>query len=206
MSLAVRAFARLLALALAACGGGSEASPDAGGDLEPPPGCALGAPPAGWTYPAGPYGTDVDDTFENLVLDDCDGAQVNVGDVLAQAQLLLVSVGAGWCEPCIEESETLDAEIFRAYCPRGLRVVQILFQDDQSRPATGLFCQEWKQRYAMSFPVLRDPLFETQRFFTDITAQTPVNLLVDPDGAIVYKEVGTPAADLPQRLDGLLPP
>lgn len=188
-----------------ACGGDPTSAGADAGDLEPPAECALTAPPPGWTFPDGPYGTDVGDTFENLVLDDCADTPVDVGDVLAQSELLLFSVGAGWCEPCIEESEILDKQIFRAYCARGLRVVQVLFQDDQSRPATGLFCQQWTERFAMSFPVLKDPLFETERFFTSITEQTPVNLLVEPTGTIVYKEVGTPASDLPQRIDGLLP-
>lgn len=197
----------ILVLVLAACGGGvGDSGADSGtASLTPPLECALDAPPMSWQYPAGPYGTDVGDTFENITLDDCDGAPVNFGDVLGQSELTLFSIGAGWCEPCIEESETLDSEIFREYCGRGLRVVQVLFQDDQSRAATGLFCQQWKERYALSFPVLKDPLFETDRFFSDITAQTPVNLLVNRQGEIIYKEVGTPAADLAQRIGALLP-
>ncbi len=204
MRLCLRA---IVTITLAGCGGSSDDSgADAGAvNLTPPAECALSAPPSSWQYPAGPYGTDVGDTFEDITLDDCDGAPVNFGDILGQSELTLFTIGAGWCEPCIEESETLDSEIFRSFCGRGLRVVQVLFQDDQSRAATGLFCQQWKERFEMSFPVLKDPLFETDRFFSDITAQTPVNVLVDSQGEIVFKEVGTPAADLPQRIDALLP-
>lgn len=185
-----------------ACGaddGSGNADPT---DLEPPPECALSGPPGDWTYPPGPYGTEVGETFENIQLDDCDGEPVDVGEILAQSQLTLFNVGAGWCEPCVEETATLDEDIFRAFCGRGLRVVQVLFEDDQSSAATKLFCGEWRERYSLSFPVLVDPLFTTQRYFE--RAQTPVNFLIDPSGEILYKETGTPAADLPQRIDMLL--
>lgn len=192
------------ALAAACSSSNAESGADAG-PLEPPPAeCVLTAPPADWTYPAGPYGVDVGDRFENIVLDDCDGDPVDFGDILGQSELALFTVGAGWCEPCIEETEVLDAEIFRRFCPRGLRVVQALFQDTQSRPATRVFCRDWTERFSLSFPVVIDPLFLTERFFDDVTAQTPVNFLVSRDGVIRVVELGTPAEDLPERIDQLL--
>lgn len=190
------------------CGGSNEGHRDGGAiDLTPPPECVLDdAPPAGWTYPAGPYGGDVDDTVEDITLEDCDGNQVSLGTVLSQSQLLLFNIGAGWCQPCIEETETLDQNVFRAFCPRGLRVVQVLFETDESRRATKLFCNEWRNRYGLSFPVLIDPIgITTERYFDSVLEQTPMNFLVDPGGKIVFKETGTPAADLPQRIDQMLP-
>ena len=71
------------------------------------------------------------------------------GDILGQSELVLFNIGAGWCQPCVEESETLDTEIFRPFCSRGLRVVQVVFQDEDSRPSTSLFCNRWKQRFEM---------------------------------------------------------
>lgn len=190
----------------AACGGTGPNGDgtDGGVDLAPPAECALTEPDPGWVYPAGPYGDEVGETFESFVFDDCDGNEVDFGDVLGQSQLTLISIGSGWCDPCIEESETLDADVFREFCPRGLQVVQVLFEDELSRPATKLFCSEWKERFAMSFPVVVDPLFVMGKYFESIESQTPINFLVDSSGEIVYKSLGTPAFDLPARIDELL--
>ncbi len=188
------------------CGTNSDAIPgDAAGVNPPPAECVLSAPPADWQYPPGPYGTELSDTFEDIELEDCDGNEVRLGDVLGQSEMILFNVGAGWCEPCIEESKTLDKEVFREFCGRGLQVVQVLFQDEQSRPATKLFCREWRDRYGLSFPVLVDPTFKTGRYFESVSAQTPQNFLISRTGEIVFKETGTPAADLPIRIDELLP-
>ncbi len=192
---------------LGACGSGESGDDSDGGiaNIEPPAECALTGPPPGWTYPSGPYGQEVGDVFENLTLDDCDGNPVTFGDILSESELVLFNIGAGWCAPCIEESEKLDANVFRAYCGRGLRVIQVLFEDDQSRPATKFFCNEWRSRYTLSFPVVVDPLFKTEKYFSSVQSQTPVNFLIDSSGTIVFKETGTPAAELPQRIDQLLP-
>ena len=187
-------------------GCGSQSSPRAdGGSNEPPGECVLEAPPTDWQYPAGPYGTELGDTFEDFELEDCDGNSIRFSDVLSQSEIVLFNIGAGWCEPCIAESETLDREIFREFCPEGLQVVQVLFQDEQSRPATKLFCRNWRERFGLSFPVLVDPTFQTSKYFDSVSAQTPQNFLISKDGTILFKETGTPAADLPERIRAFLP-
>ncbi|RMH39116.1 MAG: hypothetical protein D6689_17495 [Deltaproteobacteria bacterium] len=204
-----RAAGLAVAAAVAACGG-ADAPPAADADpaaLEPPPECALGPRDPAWSPPTGDYGGEVGQYLPDFdaSITDCDGNPVSLYDIVSQAELTLVSIGAGWCEPCITESQTLDADVFRAFCARGLRVVQVLFEDAQSRPATKLFCSEWKQRFALSFPVTVDPLFTTRALFDSIQAQTPLNLLVDATGKIVFKETGTPGEGLPDQIDALLP-
>jgi peroxiredoxin len=184
------------------CGGDNPTESPGDAGLTPPQGCELTAPPEGWAYPAGPYGTALGDIVEDFSFEDCDLNPVRFGDVLSQSSLTLFNVGAGWCEPCIEETEDLDATIFREYCDDGLRVVQVLFQNERNERADAVFCEQWKERYGLSFPVLIDPLFETNKFFD--SAQTPLNILVNPQGEIVYFETGTPAFDLPEQIEGLL--
>jgi len=199
-------FALCSIIGLSACGSDSGGDGDGDGDFvpSPPAGCELSAP--GQTnYPPGPYGTDVGDTIADVSLQDCDGNTLSLGDVIAQAPLTLFNVGAGWCQPCIEETETIDVEIFSEFCGRGLRVVQVMFQDEESRAATSLFCKDWRSRYKLNFPVLYDPLFQTNQYFESVQAETPLNFLVDGNGEIVFKEFGTPAGDLNTRIDGLLP-
>ncbi|GAB4520235.1 MAG: hypothetical protein Tsb0020_38870 [Haliangiales bacterium] len=186
------------------CGGGDSGG-DPGGSDAAPAACVTSPAPDGWQYPSGPYGVEPGETLADIALEDCDGEPVSLGEVLGDAELMLVSIGAGWCEPCVTESETLEAEIYSPYCERGLRAVQILFQDTDSQPATRDFCRQWRERFGLSFPVLIDPLFESERYFDDVAGQTPINFLITRDGEIVYKATGTPAADLPDRIDALLP-
>lgn len=188
--------------AMTACGSDTPTI-DPGSGLEAPVECRVTAAPADWSYPAGPYGGDVGNTFADFSLDDCDGNPVSFSNVLAGAELVLFNVGAGWCQPCIEESRVLDDEVFRPFCGRGLRVVQVLFQDEESGPATKLFCRQWRQEFGLSFPVLVDPLFVTESYFD--AAQTPLNMLVDPSGVIRFRQTGTVPADLTERIDTLLP-
>lgn len=196
----------MLVLALAAaCGDDRSAAerPD-GGAL--PAECLAQPTPPGWSYPAGPYGTNVGHTIAEFSLEDCDGNRVAFGDVLSEADLVLVTVGAGWCIPCIEESMTLEAETFEPFCARGLRIIDILFQDDQSNPATKLFCGQWRAQFGFSFPVLVDPLFTLEPYFGGpASTQTPLNLLVDRQGVIRWRTTGTAPADLNEQIELLLP-
>lgn len=113
---------------------------------------------------------------------DCDGNLVRFGDILAARELVFLSVGAGWCQPCIDEAAKLELGFHRQYCDRGLGVVQILFQDDSGGPATKHFCKEWRESYGLTFPVPVDPLFVTGAFFDGSTA--PLNVLVNKEGVI----------------------
>ncbi len=197
----VRAAAALVLVVLPAaigCGEGARST------HESRSACGRAEPPADWTAPPGPYGANVGETLQSLTLDDCDGEAVELGAILASAELTLVSVGAGWCGPCIEESAALEPEFHRPFCGRGLAVVQILFQDDESFPATKLFCSQWRERFALELPVLVDPLFSTGRWFE--AAQTPLNLLVDSSGVVRFRSSGTVPVDLADQIDALLPP
>ena len=191
--------ALLTSLGLGAC---TNEAPVCGGPGES---CALGPAPACFEYPDGPYGVDVGDTVEDFELSDCDGERVSLSQVVSQSGLTLLNVGAGWCAPCIEETRTMEAEVFQRFCGRGLRIVQVLFEDRDLEPASSVFCQGWRDRYGLTFPVLRDPLFVTQRLFDDHATQTPLNLLIDSDGVIVYREVGTAAVGLDAAIQAHLP-
>ena len=205
----VPAAATVCASALVVACGASDDPGVSAGDASaaplPPSECAVEAAPNDWSFPQGPYGTEVGDRMADFTLDDCDGDPVRFGDILAGSQLVLVNIGAGWCEPCVEETETLDSDIFRRFCGRGLGVSQVLFQDTKSRPASKLFCSQWRQQYQLSFPVVVDPLFTTEDFFESVQSQTPINVLVDSAGEIVFRSTGAPPADLAERIDELLP-
>lgn len=177
--------------------GGGEAGGDGFGGACPAP-----VVPAGWEYPAGPYGSVEGEVFADFALEDCDGNPVAFGDVLGGAELVLFNVGAGWCQPCIAETAQLEERIHEPYCHDGLRIVQILFQDGQGLPATKFFCKQWREEHGLTFPVLVDPLFTMETYFN--LGQTPLNLLIDRDGVIRYRSVGEEPANLPIIIDQLL--
>lgn len=156
-------------------------------------------------YPDGPYGIAVGDRLESLTLDDCDGRPISFQNILNGSQLMLLNVAAGWCGPCIEETQGLEEEIFQAFCGRGLHVVQVVFEDGLARPATSLFCGQWRDRYGLTFPVLRDPIFRTEALFENRLVQTPLNLLIDSEGIIIYRSMGEVDENLARVIDEELP-
>jgi hypothetical protein len=201
------------------CGGespyGSAIDTDAPPPAAPGPAADAGAPPgvpgcayepaSGSTYPPGPYGKTgaVGERFESFELEDCDGRRVRFGDVAASGEVTLLSVGAGWCVPCIEESKVLEATVHSPLCGRGLRVIQVLFQDEDSRPASKLFCRQWRERFGLKFPVLVDPLFITQRYLG--ASPTPLNLAIDKTARVRMRTTGAIPHDFAARLEALLP-
>jgi len=186
------------ALLAAGCQGEEPSSDDPCG-LQGVEGSASAGPPGV------AFGIEVGDTFEGFALSDCDGARHDTRAIVAGSKLTLVSVGAGWCQPCIEETKRLEAEVFRESCQQGLRVVQVLFEDEQAKPATALFCSRWRDRFGLTFPVLRDPLFETSRYFSNPATEAPLNLLVRPDGEIAARVTGYVEGELPALIESLLP-
>lgn len=205
----MRAVIGIVGLSVFGCGGGGGGSSgDLGGSpdavLQPP--CPYGAAPEGWTYPAGPYGTSVGDRVEDFTLTDCDGRAVRFGEVLAGSGLVLLNVAAGWCVPCMAETQAVEADVHRPYCPRGLRIVQVLFEDDNGAPAHADFCKKWRAKFGLTFPVLMDPDFTTKKFFPGtISGSTPLNLLVGPDAVIRYRAAGPVPSDFHERIEGFLP-
>ncbi|MCK6549778.1 redoxin domain-containing protein [Myxococcota bacterium] len=156
--------ALLGALALAACGGSSD-----GGNTNTEP---RGA------YPAGPYGTTEGAIIEPLEFLLPDGALRGLDDVWADEskELLLVVTSAGWCSGCIEEQPTL-RRFHETYAPRGLAMIEALFEDAAFQPATKELAGSWQRQYSVPFDVVADPDFLLGNYYN--RELTPMNLLVD---------------------------
>jgi len=186
---------------------GGTAGPGAGGadgtgGAGAPNACEAPPPPQGTPYPAGPYGTEAGDVLLSVTLQDCDGADVSLGEVVLGAPLTLVNVGAGWCRSCREEAPVLEDEVFGRYCAEGLRVVQVLVEDESGRPATKLFCEAWRDYFGLTFPIVVDPLGRLAEG-VDLDA-LPLNLLVRGDGVIVWRSLGLPPPGFTERIEALL--
>ncbi|GEM_PF-4128281 len=144
------------------------------------------------------YGFKKGDRFANFVMVDCAGDEQefaqffspNYGsedplDKLPNHNLaIMLTVAAGWCKPCIEETKQLP-ELYASHVDRGFELVQVLFQDTLALPPTTSFCAEWAETYDLPFLVLADQIGDLS---SDLLGDKglPVNLLVDANANIRY--------------------
>ena len=151
------------------------------------------APPCGPdTYPCGPYGTVPNTVMEDLTftgwVDEngngslADEAYQEWGldyfyqlGVTGDAKFLLLNASAGWCTVCRAETRTLN-QLQSDYQSKGVRLAQIVFEDNAYNPATKDFLTSWRDSYQQTFPLGLDASFKTGRYF-DVAA-TPANFII----------------------------
>ncbi len=184
----------LLALASAGCGSDDDPSGGTGG--------AGGAGGSGGATgmcnaAVAPFGTDpaASHSFPDIEITDCNGKRQTLDELRCSAKVTLVSIGAGWCQPCKDETPLLQ-ELKNKMGPQGVEVVQIMFEDAQGNPATTLFCETWRDTYTLTLPLYVDPAANTLAYFNSVKA--PLNLLLDRDGKVLWSEIGV----IPKDLEG----
>lgn len=170
------------------------------------------------------FGTLVGRSFGNVLHDgqadfslpDCDGQQHNFygGEYCTpEHTFTIVSIAAGWCQPCQYESSQFRQQIVDVYGPQGVRLIQILVQDPSGNAPNGAFCHQWVDTYGLSVRPDASGVgnYELMDLDGRISALFPSNalpstIIVDSDGVIVYHEDGTNEAldSLRQELDLLL--
>jgi hypothetical protein len=143
---------------------------------------------------------------------DCEGNAIELADLLCERSLyqaaypsdasdysghnraILLSIGAGWCEPCIEETEELMPDVYEPLHEQGLEIVQVLFQDDAAQAPTKAWCRQWRDEsfsQPLRFFVLLDQTFSwADDYLLDPQASTPITMLIDANANIRYKVVG----------------
>jgi hypothetical protein len=165
------------------------------------------------------YGTQVGQRIANFghpdgtTIIDCDGNEIEFADFMCERSMyagkypeaapsdyqahnraILLSIGAGWCEPCIEETEELMPKVFEPLYPDGLEIVQIMFQDDDAQPPPKSFCREWRdERFdeKLEFFVVLDQTFGwADEFLLMPESSTPVTMLIDANANIRFKLEG----------------
>jgi thiol-disulfide isomerase/thioredoxin len=166
-----------------------------------------GYPSAG----AGGYGSEVGQRLANSAafeLETCDGTRVELADWFCRRdddygdynRGILLNIGAGWCGPCQEETIELP-ELYDEYHPRGIEIVQVMFQDWTGQTPTAQFCSDWAAgqwavdegaaAVPLAWPVVRDESFDwSSQHISDTMAAAPVNLLVDANGNIRWQVQG----------------
>lgn len=148
------------------------------------------------------YGPELDQRIANFTLVDCELEPVDFADFFCKRddaygdynKAILLSIGAGWCEPCKDETAELMPEVFEPLHDQGLAIVQVLFEDDQAMPPTSSFCRTWRDdlfNEPLGFPVWLDQSFTwADEFLLDPQSATPVTMLIDANGNIRWKVEG----------------
>jgi len=153
-----------------------------------------------------PFGLDPDfaQSFPDLDIQDCGGSARTIADVRCGQRLTLISVAAGWCGPCKQETPFLQ-ELSQKVASKDIHVAQIIFEEDTGAPARPSYCRTWVDSFELTFPVFLDPESNTTALIDGpIQALTPLNTVVDEKGKVLWAKTGVVPADMEQILLDLL--
>jgi len=198
--------------------------PSSGGNPASAGSSGSGAPAPGYQkldYPAGPYGVGVGAVIEDLaflgwrdpVASGYDTSKFDTvrlsefynPDGRSDVKLIWINASAVWCTVCRAEMKDIKTQdvhaVFRA---KGLQLVETLFEDNNSLPATPKDLQSWGSTPAhdIKYPLLLDPGFKLGAYFT--SDATPLNMLVDARTMQILDATMGYSGDYWQQVDTLL--
>lgn len=172
-------------------------------------------------YPAGPYGTGVRATLENFAflgwrdpvaanydvnkLEQVQLSEYYNPDGRSDVKLIWINASAVWCSVCRAEMADIKTNGINAdFGPRGVQLIETLFEDNNSGPAKPSDLHNWGSlaAHSIDFPLLLDPGFKLGAFFT--SDATPLNMLVDAKTMKVLDATMGYSSDYWQRVDRLL--
>jgi thiol-disulfide isomerase/thioredoxin len=139
-----------------------------------------------------------------IQLKGADGKSYDIANM--RGQVVLVSFGATWCQPCKEELKALE-ELKKEYRDKPVKFVWISVESEDEVSDSGL--RSYAKQLKISFPVLRDPDKRTFARFSQ-RLRLPTILFFDRSGKLsLPNHVGMAAipiymAKMRERLDKLL--
>jgi peroxiredoxin len=136
-------------------------------------GAALAGPLAWWLAPGRHAAPDV--TFTPLSTGPTSLAAL-------RGRPVLVSFWATTCRPCVEELPDL-RRLYEQYSPSGFELVAVAMPYDPP-----LYVQQFVKERGLPWPVVLDVDGAVARAFG--VAYAPSAFLVDPEGRIVYQQIG----------------
>ncbi|HUQ33526.1 MAG TPA: TlpA disulfide reductase family protein [Pyrinomonadaceae bacterium] len=140
----------------------------------------------------------------NITLRGADGKTYDIASM--RGQVVLVSFGATWCQPCKEELKALE-QLKKEYKDKPVRFVWIDIESEEDVSDSEL--RSYAKQLKVSFPVLRDPDKRTFARFSQ-RLRLPTILFFDREGKLALpNHVGMAAipiylAKMRERLDKLL--
>ena len=152
-------------------------------------------------YPGPPYGTDYGETAPDFQLEECvcdgdeliDSHDLYLSDLLG-SKAVMITVHAGWCTYCKQQSVTMEDDFYQPYKDQCLDMIMVIFQDehgDDDRQVLLDYCCYYKDHYGFTFHTTIDPgAAATSQFFRPTESGTPLNMLLDDEMATRYKVEG----------------
>jgi peroxiredoxin len=140
---------------------------------------------------AGRLLTLIDEPFEApaFTLQDTRGNRISLADY--RGKVLVVNFWATWCPPCRKEMPSLNraAAWLNKY---GVELIAINVGERADK------VEKFLQELPLDFPVLLDPDTEVSSRWDAM--RLPVTYVVDPQGRIVYRALGSREWDAPELL------
>ncbi|MBN2385049.1 TlpA family protein disulfide reductase [bacterium] len=147
-----------------------------------------------------PEGKDVGDLAYNFTLNDRNETPHELWSYWGK--VILLDISAMWCGPCKTEASKAEA-LYQQYKDQGLMILSVLFEDLQGNPANAADCATWADKYGLTFPVLYDNNRQVWNLF-NTEGYIPLNLVMDRNMVIRYKDVGYNESAIKSMIESLL--
>lgn len=151
---------------------------------------ALTAVACGGPDEAVPQGIDEGNRARDFTLTSLDGSEISLSDY--EGSVVLVNLWATWCPPCRAEIPDFE-EAYRAHKDGGFVVLGVNVEEPRQ------VVEPFVDSMGMTYPVLLDERGQVMREYRGLGL--PMSLLVDQDGVIRERHMGTLTAD---HLNGYL--
>ncbi len=122
----------------------------------------------------------------DLALEGMDGHLLHLSDL--RGRVVFLNFWATWCGPCRQEMPAME-RLHRTFERRGLAVLAVNFGESRSD------LQEFTRALSLSFPVALDA--QTDAAHAMGIRGLPVSILLDRDGRILWKALGSREWDSP---------
>ena len=113
----------------------------------------------------------------------------SVGLDAYEGKVILLNICATWCIPCEAEMPSLQ-RLHDEFKSQGLEVVAVSVDDGDPKRV-----QEWVEERGLTFDILHDQSGDIERLYQ--TIGVPESFIIDRDGVIVKKVIGSVEWDHP---------
>ena len=135
-------------------------------------------------------GVDVGEKAAPFKLLTVDGKEVELG-FFAKDKVTLLVFGATWCPSCRHEIPLLK-EFYTEFKDQGLNVLSVYIQESAKK------VKSLADKKKINYPVVLDSNADVARLYKVIGI--PLNIVLDKNGVIVYKENRPPDKELLKKL------
>ncbi len=110
-----------------------------------------------------------------------------------EGSFVILNVWATWCGPCVREMPALE-RLHQELGPSGLEIIAVSVDNPRDNAAVS----EFRDRFSLTFPLLRDPSGKIQQAY-GITG-LPTTFIIDRNGRILQRLLGERKWDSPEMV------